>query len=100
MTFNHWVTGSNPVALTIPHKRKPLKAFALGGLFLSSRQAIAKYNVKSRESSVIAQNMVYNVDYSIEIIKLISSIAMFFPQKNKVQMKKTAGWDFAMQHIN
>ena len=35
VTFNHWVTGSNPVALTILYGIKPLKAKAFGGLFLS-----------------------------------------------------------------
>tara|TARA_B100000035_G_scaffold150103_1_gene127936 strand:+ start:1101 stop:1292 length:192 start_codon:yes stop_codon:yes gene_type:complete len=33
VTFNHWVTGSNPVALTIFYGIKPLKASAFGGLF-------------------------------------------------------------------
>ena len=33
VTFNHWVTGSNPVALTILYGSKPLKALAFGGLF-------------------------------------------------------------------
>ena len=53
VTFNHWVTGSNPVALTILYGRKPLKALAFGGLFLSQCQASAKDNVKNRESNGI-----------------------------------------------
>ena len=32
VTFNHWVTGSNPVALTILYGSKPLKALAFSGL--------------------------------------------------------------------
>ena len=36
VTFNHWVTGSNPVALTILYCVKPLKALAFGGLFFVS----------------------------------------------------------------
>ena len=35
VTFNHWVTGSNPVALTILYGSKPLKALAFGGLFFA-----------------------------------------------------------------
>ena len=41
VTFNHWVTGSNPVALTILYGSKPLKALAFGGLFLSQCLASA-----------------------------------------------------------
>ena len=37
VTFNHWVTGSNPVALTILYGVKPLKALAFGGLFFCLR---------------------------------------------------------------
>ena len=49
VTFNHWVTGSNPVALTTYGAVKPLKALAFGG-FLSVCQARAKrQRKKSRE---------------------------------------------------
>ena len=34
VTFNHWVTGSNPVALTNSNYSKSLKALAFGDLFL------------------------------------------------------------------
>ena len=39
VTFNHWVTGSNPVALTNLYDSKSLKALAFSDLFLSGSQA-------------------------------------------------------------
>ena len=50
VTFNHWVTGSNPVALTILFGSKPLKALAFGGLFfVRVPSACQERHDKSRE---------------------------------------------------
>ena len=46
VTFNHWVTGSNPVALTILYGSKSPKVLSFGGLFFVYAENSAKDNVK------------------------------------------------------
>ena len=51
VTFNHWVTGSNPVALTILYGNKPLKALAFGGFFCLDTERVPKTTLKNCESN-------------------------------------------------
>ena len=49
LTFNQWVTGSNPVALTILYGSKPLKALAFGGLFFLRAKRVPTYQEPVRD---------------------------------------------------
>ena len=82
LTFNQWVTGSNPVALTILYGSKPLKALAFGGLlFCLGAKLMPKKPINGRQTTY---QTIQNPDLSYQSL----SLTIQSQNKNKDDLEK------------